>query len=313
MEIEFPSHMKRNFFLRLYPWLLAIAILIVLFLRIPMGDLKNGFAKGPILSLSFYVFFQVIIVLLMDAYATNISLAVTGFKQRFTMIFLARGATYLVGILNYALGQGALGVFLHRCGVRANQATGALLFMVIINVGVLMLVAGLGSLVGDQPGSVSRIISSMGFLLLAGIVIYLITVAMRPRLLQRYPLLAPLWEAGLRGHLLAAAGRFPHVLILVLTHWGAMRLWGIAVPLSIGMVMIPVVLFIAALPVTPAGLGSSQGVQVVLFSPYVHALTSEARAAEVLVYSLVYYCLGIAFQVLLAFLCWQRLSRIINK
>lgn len=313
MEMGIPFRMKRNIFLRLFPWLVAIGIFTVLLLRIPMGNLKSGLSKGPMLSLSIYVFFQVVIVLLLDAFATSISLAVTGIRHRFPVIFLARGTTYLVGVLNYAIGQGALGVFLHRIGARVDKATGALFFMVMINVGVLMLVTGIGFLVGGLPNSVSRVIFLTGLILIAGMIIFFIVAGMFPRLLTRYPSLAPLWDAGLRGHMLAVAGRFPHVLILVLTHWGAMRLWGIAVPLPAGMVLIPAVLFIASLPITPAGLGSIQGVHVVLFSPYVHALTPEARAAEVLAYSLVYYFLGIAFQVLLGLFCWEKLRRMIPK
>ena len=59
------------------------------------------------------------------------------------------------------------------------------------------------------------------------------------------------------------------MLFLVLAYWGAMRLWGIEVPLSRGLAMITVVLFVYAVPVTPAGLGTTQAALVVLFSPFV--------------------------------------------
>jgi hypothetical protein len=292
----------------LYPWLLAIAILAILFVKIPLYDFHNIITKRNVSYLSFYVIFQILVVLLADAYATRISFAVTGVRVRFAITFFARGATYLVGILNYALGQGAMGIYLNRCGIKAIQGTGVILFMIIINLGVLILVACLGLLIGDDlPNALSATMSLVGLVSFASIVVYLVIVAKCPRFLHHYAMLTPLWDAGLRGHLFAAAGRLPHVLILVLTHWGAMRLWGIHVPLSIGVMMVPIVLFIAALPITPAGLGSVQGIQVILFSPYANALTPEARSAEVLVFSLVYYCLGVSFQVLLGFYCWRRL------
>ena len=69
--------------------------------------------------------------------------------------------------------------------------------MLVVNLAVLMLVAGLGLLAGGLNGYDSWAISSLGYLLISGIGIYLIIVAARPRFLQRYSLLDPLWEAGL--------------------------------------------------------------------------------------------------------------------
>jgi uncharacterized membrane protein YbhN (UPF0104 family) len=141
-------------------------------------------------------------------------------------------------------------------------------------------------------------------------VLYLTTIGFRPRFLQRYQLLAPLLEAGLRGHLRAAAGRLPHILFLVLTYWGAVRLWGIPVPLAQGVAMVPLVLLIGALPITPVGLGTTQAALVLLFSPYVPSTSPEVRAAAVLAFSLIYYFLGIGAQALLGLWCWLRLRHI---
>jgi len=138
-------------------------------------------------------------------------------------------------------------------------------------------------------------------------VLYLAIIGLRPRCLQSYQLLAPLLEAGLTGHLKAALGRLPHILVLVLTYWGALRLWGIAVPLAQGVAMVPLVLLIGALPITPVGLGTTQAALVLLFSPYVPLSTPEVRAATLLAFSLIYYFLGIVVLALLGIGCWLRL------
>ena len=122
--------------------------------------------------------------------------------------------------------------------------------------------------------------------------------------------LTSLLEDCLRGHLRAAGGRLPHIVLVVLTYWGALRLWGIAVPLAQGLAMVPLVLLIGALPITPAGLGTSQATLVLLFSPYVPLPHSEVRAAAVLAFGLIYYFWGIVAQALLGLWCWVKLRHI---
>jgi uncharacterized membrane protein YbhN (UPF0104 family) len=300
----------RGVLAKLWPWLVSLAILAYLFSRIPEKTLFNALKAGPWFSLGAYTFIQTVLVLLADAYATLVSLAITGFRQRFSLIFLARGATYMLGILNYALGQGAFGLYLQRSGVTTIRVAGMMLFLMIINLGVLLLVASFGLMTGAYLGSNHFNLSPLGYGLVIGVLLYLAIIGFRPRFLQRYHLLAPLLEAGLRGHLRAVAGRLPHMLVLVLTYWGALRLWGVPVPLAQGIALVPVVLLIGALPFTPAGLGTTQAALVLLFSPYVPLPTPEVRVAELLAFSLIYYFLGIMAQALLGFWCWLRLRHI---
>ena len=53
----------------------------------------------------------------------------------------------------------------------------------------------------------------------AGTLAYLTVIAVRPRWLERHGLLAPLFEAGIGGHLRAILARFPHMLLLA-AHYG---------------------------------------------------------------------------------------------
>ena len=301
---------RRGVFAKIWPWLVALAILAFLFTRIPRKALFTAIETGPWLSLGVYTFLQVILVLCADAYATSVTLAITGFRQRFFLIFLARGATYILGILSYALGQGAFGLYLQRSGVATIRAAGIMVFLMIVNLGVLLFVASFGLMAGANMGSSHFDLSPLGYGLLVGVVLYLAIIVLRPRFLRRYQLLVPLLQAGLRGHLRAAGGRLPHVLLLVLTYWGALRLWGITVPLAQGMILVSLVLLISALPITPVGLGTTQAALVFLLSPYAPLPTPEARAAAVLAFSLIYYFWGIVVQALLGLGCWLRLRYI---
>jgi uncharacterized membrane protein YbhN (UPF0104 family) len=131
---------------------------------------------------------------------------------------------------------------------------------------------------------------------------YLGIVALRPAFLARREVLAPLFAAGPLGHLAALAGRMPHLLLLILGHWGALWLWGIRVPPGEALARMPVVLLASVVPLSPSGLGTVQAAQVLLFAPY-------ATEAAVLSFSLAFSLLGLAAQALLGALClvaWRR-------
>ncbi len=294
---------------RIWPWLVALAILAFLLVKIPLQALLEAFKTGPWLWLAGYTFLQTFLVLLLDAYATSISLTIAGLRRGFAQIALARGATYVLGLLNYTLGQGALGVYLKRSGTTAAQAAGSMLFLMGLNFGVLLLIASLGFLAGGLPRAAGFHFAPLFLGLWAAILVYLVIIRVEPRFLQKYEFLAPLWQAGLKGHLQAAAVRLPHMLFLVLAYWGAMRLWGIEVPLARGMAMITVVLFVYAVPVTPAGLGTTQAALVMLFSPFVPQAAPAVRAASVLAFGLIYQFSGLISQALIGFWCLQKMRR----
>jgi uncharacterized membrane protein YbhN (UPF0104 family) len=302
-----PTPAWRRVLFRVWPWLVALAILGALFARIPRQALLHALETGPWFSLGLYTWVQWLLLLTADSFAIRISLAITGFRERFARIVLARGATYMLGLVNYALGQGALGVYLQRSGVAALRAAGTMIFLLTVNLGVLLVIAGLGFWAGGSPQTAYLNLAPLFYGLGLGMVLYLAAVGWQPRALQDYQVLAPLMQAGLGGHLRAAAARLPHLLFLVLAYWGALRLWGIPVPLAQGLAVVPVVLLVNAVPITPLGLGTTQAALVLLFSPFVPLPDPEVRAAVVLAFSLTYYLCGIVAQVLIGLWCFQKI------
>jgi xanthosine utilization system XapX-like protein len=142
----------------------------------------------------------------------------------------------------------------------------------------------------------------------AGMLVYLAIVRLRPPWLTRWPLLAPLFAAGVRGHLESIAARLPHVAALVLLQWGAFRIWGIAVPLLVALGLIPLVLLVAALPITPGGLGTVQAVQAALFARYALGTTLQVRQAAVVALSLAHGALAMVVQILIGVVCMRLLG-----
>jgi Lysylphosphatidylglycerol synthase TM region len=290
------------------PWLAAVALLTWLTSRVPVDALRAALRHGSYLPLALYVLFETLAILPLDVFATREALSIVAVRRGFSELFLLRGATYLLGLLSYVAGQGGVGVYLARSGVRASRAAGAMLFLMISNGIVLVVIAALG-LLADLPVDRRDLLLGLIFGALAGIVVYMAVIAARPRWLAGRPAFAPLFEAGVGGHLRAAAARLPHLLLMAALQWGAYLVWGIPIPFWRSLALMTVVLLVAALPITPSGLGTSQVLQVLFFSPWAAGADAAARGADVLALSLVHYVFGLVCQALVGVVCLAGLRR----
>lgn len=295
------------------PWLVALAILAVLVREIRLEPLREAFRHGAYLALAAYIVLETLLALPADALGAHEALAAAGVRRPWREVLLARGASYLLGLISYMAGQGGMGWYLARTGVPVKRSAGAVLLLMITN-GMVMVVlgaAGLGAALaqGALAGAPRELLLLTIAAAFAGVLVYLIVLAARPTWLTRYDLLAPLFEAGVTGHLRACAARLPHMLLLAVLHWGAFRIWGIAVPAERGLALNPVVLFVAALPIAPGGLGTTQALQVLFFSPFAMASSSDGRSAAVLAFSLVHHVAGLLVQGMIGLACLVPLRR----
>ena len=294
---------------RLWPWLAAAALLAWLVWRLPLDEVRRALAAGPWPALALYTLPLAALTLVADAWATRAGLAAAGVRLPAGELLLVRGASYLLGLVSYTAGQGGIGVYLHLRGLAAPRAAGCVLFLLGCNLTALVAAAAAGRSAGGPAPAGLRGVDAA--LLAAGgaLLVYYAIVAARPRRLAERPGLAPLFSAGLRGHLIATAARLPHVAALALGQWGALWIWGVRMPLAQGLALLPLVLFVAALPITPAGLGTVQAAQVVLLSSFAPGATAAAREAAVLAFGLAFAALGLAFQAATGALCLALLAR----
>jgi hypothetical protein len=98
---------------------------------------------------------------------------------------------------------------------------------------------------------------------------------------------------GVVGHVKATLVRLPHVLVLILWHFLALRWFGVAVPALDALVYLPAVFFAAALPISVQGLGLSQAAAVYFFARY----APGGQPAAVLAYSLAMTGVSLVIQV----------------
>ena len=255
--------------------------------------------------------FELALLLVVDAWATEVTLRLCGGSPPFRDVLAMRGATYLLNLVHFGAGQGAFGWYLARAGRGGWSAGGALLLMLATQGLALVLVVAAGLLLA--PPWLARPALPVAALALAGIVVYLVVVAMRPAWAQRVALLRPLLVAGLRGHLVAGAARVPHMALLVLLNWGLYRVWGMPVPLRFGLAVWPILMLVSALPITPSGLGTVQAMQVSLFAEWAPGADLATRQAAVLALTIASYALALLIQALIGAYALRALRREIGE
>ena len=297
---------------RLAPWVVGIALLVVVALRVPWAAFEGAIAHGPHAQI---LAANVVITLAIwgtDSLSTWASLAALRIARPLGEVVVVRGATYALVAINLALGHGGFGYYLYRSGEPAKRATGATLFLVGTNLAALLVATAIAWLAADvAPGD--RALWWTLVIGCGGLALYLATIAARPRVLAGRAVLAPLFDAGLRGHALAIASRVPHVSAIVIGYYVAMRVWGVPVPISDGLLLMPGVVIAIALPISPGGLGTMQAAFVYFFAAYASDATADARAADVLAFSIVELVYGFCCSVAIGLACLPFARRLLPE
>lgn len=223
-------------------------------------------------------------------------------------VLLVRCASALLSLVNYGAGQGGVVYFLHRRhGMRLEISAGAILLTTAASVAVLALAAGIGLLAGAVPDRPE--LRAVAWAALAALPAYVLLVALRPRFLVRRKLLRYLLAVPPVALVRVLGARVLHLGVLVGGHWLAMRLFDIAVPPAAALLRLPAMFLIGSVPISPAGLGTTQAAAMTLFGDYATAPDEAARQATVLAYSLSCHVTGVVLLVLIGLACWRKVGR----
>jgi len=295
---------------RALPWVVGVVIIVVIATHVPFAQFRDSIGKGPHLRLALAEIIMAFVALSTDSFATWVGLRAAHVRWNLPRVVAVKGATYLLQLINYAVGQGGLGYYLYRAGEPPLRAAGVTLFLLGTNLATLLLLT-FG--VWLTTGGVTNAPPAMWWFLVAGTVgfgLYLVVIALRFPFLARRDLLTPLFQSGLRGHALAVVGRIPHVIVIVLAYWVAMRAWGLDVPFRAAAVLMPAVALAGVLPISPAGLGTAQAALVFFFADYAPGATPDARSAAMLAFGIVHFVYAIAATLIIGLCCLPFTKRI---
>jgi uncharacterized membrane protein YbhN (UPF0104 family) len=284
---------------RLLAWVVTAGLLVLLFRKIPFSQVVAA-TRGAAPWTIPVALLCTIAVYLGDSFAIWKTFGWFLTQLSFADVLLVRGATYLLAAINYNVGQGAIVYFVHRVArVPVMRGVATILLIMGVNVLALLFLTTVG--LAAAP-TVPHAVVVLVLVAYAGLAVYVTAVVLRPRWLAARPIFEVLLNAGLGGHLRTLLVRLPHIGALITLQIALLWGFGVRVPLVEALAALPVVFFVAVLPISVQGLGTTQATMVYFFArwaPGDHA----AQQAAVLAASLVGQAVMLAFQAVLGTAC----------
>jgi hypothetical protein len=241
-----------------------------------------------------------------DTFAMSAVFARFGCHVPYKDLYLVRASTYLLAILNYHVGQAAIVGYLYRVKrVPLLKASGWILFIIGINVGTLFLLASAGAM--RTTGELA-ILHYVPLASAIGIAAYAALLLIKPRILAERTLLKPLFDMGISGHVFGVLVRLPHIFVLLIWHYIALRMFGIHVTVGAALLYLPAYFAVQSLPINVNGIGVAQMVAVAFFAPFATvppgvADPVAAQKAAVIAYAFAIQGLSIVLQCLIGVIC----------
>jgi hypothetical protein len=257
---------------RILPWVVTLGLLFYVFRIISFREMGKAIVEAP------YWTVLVLGVYLGDCFAIWKTFGWFVARLSFREVLVVRGATYLLALVNYTVGQGAIVYFVNRSrGVPLMRGTAAVLLIMGTNILLLLIFASIGLVVSpDMPAGLRKI----GFGAYVALAVYVVLLVLRPRWLTSRPIFDVLFAAGVSGHLRTMLVRVPHLGILMAFTYTSLRAFGVQVPVSHAILYLPIIYFIGVLPIAVMGLGTTQFMMILLLSRYVPGAAHDPGKAD---------------------------------
>ena len=289
---------------RILPWAVTVVLLFYVFRMISFRDMGKAIVQAPNWTVPAFVVL-VFGVYLGDCFAIWKTFGWFVARLSFREVLVVRGATYLLALVNYTVGQGAIVYFVNRSrGVPLLRGTAAVLLIMGTNILLLLIFATIGLVVApDMPVILRKIV----FAAYGALAVYSVLLLLRPRWLTSRPIFDVLFAAGVSGHLKTVLVRVPHLGILMMFTYTSLRAFGVQVPVSHAILYLPMIYFIGVLPIAVMGLGTTQFMMILLLSRYVPGAAQDpAKAvAAITAASLGGQAVALAIQATLGVFCMR--------
>lgn len=275
-----------------------VAIFVFIFARIPFHEVADAVAARDNLRFVPFAFLYFTVVFVLECVGLAWLFRRFHGGATFREMMPIRGATYLLGLINYNVGLGGIIYYVHKKRRETPwiEIASSLLLLAGWDTILLVGLASYGLFFAGVGGADASGLRILCLCLLGGLVPYALVCATRLKgpawleRLRRWRLLTAVVRADLRAHAELWALRLPLHLFIVFGHWVALDLYDIRVPFDAALVYIPVIILIGVLPISPHGWGTTQAASLVFFSAY-------GPEAGVLAYSLMMNLIYLLFQV----------------
>ncbi len=294
---------KSPLYKRVIPFVVATLLVVYVARKMDLHAFLAALSHLNYVGYSIFAIAWTLIVCAGDSLGTVAAYKPTTPNVRFGEFYVMRGASYLPAILNHHLGQAFLTYLMSRFfGIPIGRMAGATLLSYASWMGCLLGCMVVALPFTPLPKIYIPLILGAGF-------VYLLVIGIAPARLRKVSFLAPLFEAGLRGHAYALAARVPHLLVLVLGAWVSFLFFHVDIPLGTAAVYLPILLVVVTLPITPQGAGTRDAVAGVFFASFAPGATEAERVANVAASTASWTISNTIMCVLMGVVCGRIVSR----
>jgi len=131
----------------LLPWLATGLIFYYIFRQVPFSQVWSALKLVRLQILIPVVLINYIAYFLADVWVHYLAFKWLAAEVRFREVLFARGASYILGLINFFIGQGGVGYWLARAKhVPAGEATSTIFFIMFMDLFLLILLSATGVL-----------------------------------------------------------------------------------------------------------------------------------------------------------------------
>lgn len=321
--------MKKNL-KKIIPWVLVIGIFGLLFFHIPPQDILKtaSYADWPLMITLAVAYFLIMTVLDVFGLKWTISRFATQVDLKETV--LMRGATYLLMVINYNLGQGGIAFYLKRTHQTPLFKTlSSMFYLSLVDLCLLVTLSVIISFftpVSLNHIEINPLIQKLGLFFYLCIFLWVIfwknvskswSAPLRKIrwvhwLLEQH-LFHAFRESSMGDYVKAILVRLPIVIVVSSMFYLPLIAFKVTTPIWVFLLYSPIVLLAGVLPLTPAGLGTSQALVIALFSHQLQSpllsLEGVTAASILLASSLVWMFLNLILKCSSGFICLRIKSR----
>ncbi|MBU1167949.1 MAG: flippase-like domain-containing protein [Proteobacteria bacterium] len=282
---------KKNIMTRyatVFKWLCAFMVLFFLFKRVDTAKVIEAMRYARMdLYLPMAIIF-VILWFLIESQNLMFLFNLFGHNLSFREMRTIRGASYLLMIINYNLGLGAVAWYLKkRNGIPLVRASSVMFFYYFVeSVGITFFAMfGCMLIMGQAPHVYLKIVLIAGCMCLSYITLFFmyrfLPAAGFLRRFRENPLFASFHEATFSGYFKLSGLRVIYFVSFIIFFFFGLQCFQVHVPLITLTGLVPVIFFIGNIPITPFGIGTIQAAMLFFFAPY-------GPAENILSFSIVY-------------------------
>ena len=271
----------------LAPWLGALGIFAFLFWEVPIAEVGSAASNARLDLFLPEMIVAVVFWFLLDSRA--LAYVITRFNAPLAWgeARSMRGVTYMLTVLNWNVGTAAIVVYLKRFkSVPALESTSSLFLYGNCDALIMLGLALVGSSVFAATSTIETLRDVAGVTFSVQAILLLLLAASFPA----WRWLGKVRSASIvRSYRLAKLKDFGFIVFIKLAYflvfiwifWAGSHAFGIEIPFLLALASAPVIMLVAAIPVTPAGLGTQAAAMVFFWSDY-------GDKAEILAFGLVF-------------------------